>query len=141
VKKNNQKPKGNTAYSVGGVTPILAQHQNMGQEVIHVTEDKVRLCLLSELPKFGNNSWLAHGGILATLFTTLVTADFRSIWGIPPILFESLFFSLLFIEIILTSVLLVQRMKKKSQAILIEEIIICLKNRKPDKKQRSWWKS
>jgi hypothetical protein len=137
--KNKKHAKKSAPYSRGSVPRIVAQHQNMGQEVIYVTEDKVRLCLMSELPKFGNNSWLAHGGICATLFTTLATADFRSMWGVPPIIFESLFYVLLFIELVVTAVLLVRRLRKKSQASLIEEIIICLKNRKSERKPKYWW--
>ncbi len=51
---------------------------NLGQDTIVITEDKVRLCLLSHLKKAESKySWAAPLGILVAVILTLATSDFH----------------------------------------------------------------
>jgi hypothetical protein len=57
---------------------VKGVHQNVSQEMIIVTEDKVRLCLTNYLAKLEKRqAWLAPFGILVATVGALVTADFK----------------------------------------------------------------
>lgn len=54
-------------------------HLNLSEGFIFITEDKVRICLMKYveyLEKRG--SWIAPAGILITIITVVVTADFKN---------------------------------------------------------------
>ena len=59
-------------------TPVKIIHSNLEQEVIQITEDKLRLSLNEYLVRIEKSKdWIAPFGILLTLLVTFETADFK----------------------------------------------------------------
>ena len=59
-------------------TERLTVHKNLGQDVIVVTMDKIRLCLIKHRDSLANkHEWLTPFGLFVSLGTTLVAADFK----------------------------------------------------------------
>ena len=53
-------------------------HLNLGQETIIITEDKVRLCLMTHLKHMeARNAWVAPAGILVTIVASFLSSTFR----------------------------------------------------------------
>ncbi len=53
-------------------------HMNVGGNTIIVTEDRVRLCLLTHLASLASRqSWIAPAGVLITIVTALATSTFH----------------------------------------------------------------
>ncbi len=69
------------------------RHMNIAQEFIITTTDKLKLCLLENRDVLkAKISWIAPFGILITLVTALVTADFKkTILGLTPHVWQSVF--------------------------------------------------
>lgn len=62
---------------------VAGVHPNVDQEVILVTEDKVRLCLASKFERAARGKhWTTIAGLIATLIMTLTTAQFRDFVGL-----------------------------------------------------------
>lgn len=58
--------------------PTKIVHSNLDQEIIQITEDRLRLILKDHLDLVEERkSWLAPLGILIAILTAFVTADFR----------------------------------------------------------------
>lgn len=58
--------------------PIRNVHSNLDQEVIQVTEDKLRLVLNEHLTQVEKkNGWIAPLGIVITIVTLFTTATFK----------------------------------------------------------------
>ncbi len=66
-------------------------HDNLSQEVILTTEDKVNLCLLKYLKQMEKKrGWMAPAGVLITIIITLVTSDFKDV-GLEASVWSALF--------------------------------------------------
>lgn len=68
-------------------------YTNIAQEFIHITSDKIKLCLLEnqEVLK-AKTGWITPLGILIALIAALVTADFKKTFlGLKPEVWEALF--------------------------------------------------
>ena len=58
--------------------PVTIVHSNLEQEVIQITEDRLRLTLNSHLKAAEDgNGWIAPLGIMLAIITSFVTTDFR----------------------------------------------------------------
>lgn len=67
-------------------------HHNISQDLIWVTEDKVRLCLYQHLEKIeGKNAWIAPGGILLTIILVFISSDFKNFSFISASTWEAFF--------------------------------------------------
>jgi hypothetical protein len=67
-------------------------HINVTQEVIVVTEDKVRLCLHNHLVRLeARNRWIAPAGILLTIVVAFATTTFRD-FVLPASTWQAVFF-------------------------------------------------
>ncbi len=71
----------------------LQVHANVSAPIIITNEDKVRL-VLNDLHKSIDEakSWVAPIGILISLAATLVTADFKEIYGVKPDVFKGFYY-------------------------------------------------
>jgi hypothetical protein len=66
------------------MTEHLTMHQNVKQELVVTTVDKLTLCLIEhEKTLQSRKEWMAPAGLLVSLVTTLVAADFHAALGIP----------------------------------------------------------
>lgn len=66
--------------SIADLVNISKVHLNVSQEVIIITEDKVRICLSEHLKKMEDRRiWITPLGILLTIVITLITTDFKSV--------------------------------------------------------------
>ena len=69
----------------GQITPqqltVTAVHENLSQEVLAITVDKLRLSLNEHAKQLGGSKdWAAPAGILVTIVLTFATATFQK-WG------------------------------------------------------------
>jgi hypothetical protein len=71
--------------------PIRVVHSNLDQEIIQITEDKIRLVLNDHLKKLQDKQrWIAPLGICLTVFITLVTSTFKDT-GLKAATWEAIF--------------------------------------------------
>jgi hypothetical protein len=62
---------------------VAGVHPNVQQEVILITEDKVRLCLNANFQRAARSrQWVTVGGMILTFLLTLTTAEFRDFAGL-----------------------------------------------------------
>jgi hypothetical protein len=77
----------------------LTIRRNVGQEVIVITVDKVRICLMTQQNYLSrSNDWVAPFGILMAILATLVSADFKKFYFDASI-WHSLFIVTAFISL------------------------------------------
>ena len=66
------------------ITAQLVAHQNVRQELVITTVDKLKLCLIEHKQHLrARREWLAPAGLLISLLTTLVAATFHDALGLP----------------------------------------------------------
>lgn len=66
------------------LTANLEIAENLKQEVVMTTRDKIKVALHEMLPRYAaTEQLLASLGLFLGLITPLMTADFRDVWGIP----------------------------------------------------------
>lgn len=69
----------------------LVVHQNVRQELVFTTVDKIKLCLIEHRNHLaGRTEWVAPLGLLISLVTTLVAATFQPV-GLAPATWEALY--------------------------------------------------
>jgi phosphoglycerol transferase MdoB-like AlkP superfamily enzyme len=89
------------AGSIQVATPLSAQltiHQNIAQDVIVVSEDKLRLCLQRHEKRLSaSGDWITPLGLLLTLLATLISADFKKV-VLPADTWETVFWVLALIS-------------------------------------------
>lgn len=72
-------------------SPQYVYHSNLDQEVIAVTEDRLKLCLLENQSALtAKGQWITPLGLLISFLTTLVSADFRN-KGFPAATWEAIY--------------------------------------------------
>lgn len=71
---------------------IVDVHVNVDQEIIQITEDKLRLILKDHLDSVAlKGSWVAPFSVLVSVVTTFCTAKFDSFIGLGPEFWKSSF--------------------------------------------------
>jgi hypothetical protein len=71
--------------------PVTIVHSNLDQEVIQITEDRLRLVLNDHLRRAEDRkSWVAPFGIFLAIITAFVTADFRD-FGLKAAVWQAIF--------------------------------------------------
>jgi hypothetical protein len=71
--------------------PIRQVHSNLDQEIIQVTEDKLRLVLNEHISRAEKRlSWIAPLGVALALATTLLTSTFKDV-GLKSATWEAVF--------------------------------------------------
>ncbi|HXG53370.1 MAG TPA: hypothetical protein VNN77_18385 [candidate division Zixibacteria bacterium] len=67
-------------------------HMNLGQDAIVITEDRVRLVLMTHLRKLEQKrGWIAPLGLLVAIVTAFATATFRDAFGLKATTWEAIF--------------------------------------------------
>jgi len=71
--------------------PVTIVHSNLDQEVIQITEDRLRLALNDHLQAAEERkSWIGPLGIFLAVVTAFVTADFRD-FGLKAPVWQAIF--------------------------------------------------
>ncbi|MEI6135492.1 MAG: hypothetical protein WCP72_11000 [Desulfomonile sp.] len=69
-------------------------HFNLGQDAIIITEDKVRLILMTHLRNLEQKKgWIVPASLLVTIGITFATTDFRSVFGLEASTWKGIFLS------------------------------------------------
>lgn len=85
------KPSNGRRLGVVGVQ-IIESHVNVDQELIQITEDKLRLILKDHLASVAlKGDWIAPVGVFVSVLTTFCTAKFDSFIGLGPDFWKALF--------------------------------------------------
>lgn len=67
-------------------------HMNLGQDAIVITEDKVRLVLMTHLRTLEQKrGWIAPLGLLVAIVTAFATAKFQDAFGLKATTWEAIF--------------------------------------------------
>ena len=58
---------------------VVSEFSNVDQELIHVTKDKLKLCLIEHVDRVERtNEWVAPASLLITIVATLTAATFHT---------------------------------------------------------------
>jgi hypothetical protein len=99
-------------------------HQNVHQDVIIITEDKVQLCLLRHINQAARaRDWLTPGGILLAIVTTFTTSTFNDALGLDAAVWKALFV----MATVATVVWLIVTFRRAFSAPSLEEIVTEMK--------------
>lgn len=75
--------------------------ENVSTNLIRITEDKLKLILIENVAKIRKPADIINPlAIIISLLATIITADFKSKWGLPAESWKTLFFTFLVISII-----------------------------------------
>lgn len=81
-----------TESVVKGMVGVSRVHQNVTQELVVVTEDKIRICLSNYKDRIGSKrAWIAPLGILLTIIIAFPTTDFKEQFEIPASTWQAFF--------------------------------------------------
>lgn len=105
---------------------IVDVHVNVDQEIIQITEDKLRLILKDHLHSLTHKGgWIAPFGLLVSIVTTFCTAKFDTFIGLG-----SDFWRALFTLVAVVSVFwLVVAIKRGREVLTLDELINKVKNK------------
>jgi hypothetical protein len=105
--------------------PVTAVHQNLSQEVLAITLDKLRLTLNEHAKTLGRTSdWVAPAGILVTIVLAFATATFRKWGGLEAGTWHTVFA----MAGLGTAVWLVATLFSPVKAVTVDQLIEKLKN-------------
>jgi hypothetical protein len=105
---------------------VVDVHVNVDQEIIQITEDKLRLILKDYLDSLTQSGgWVAPFSILVSIATTFCTAKFETFFGLGPEFWRATFF------LVGTSsvVWLIVALLKSSETLTPDEFINKVKNK------------
>ena len=117
------------------VTDVLAEqivqettaHINLSQDTIIITEDKMRLCLMTHLQKAERRyAWLGPAGILATLLATFATTTFHDYY-LPAAVWSAIFI----VAAILTAGWLIKSLWQARGAATVDDLVSQMKTARP----------
>ena len=115
--------------------PVEEYTENIGQNIIKITEDKIRLCLNNYINIIdGKKDWLFPFGFFITLIITLTTAEFKDIFSIPSSIWRSIYLMLAAIAGVAT--LYLYFLKQSYKTVTVEEIVIALKGGREKRKEK-----
>lgn len=119
----DKQDKNNPESIVLGVTTVKEVYLNVSQNVIVITEDKLRLELADSVKKMERkNVWIAPLGILITLSLSFVTTDFRD-FGLKASTWQAVFI----IAAIIALGWLIISIIRHTNSLTIDELINNLK--------------
>ena len=106
------------------IIPKLIVRGNIDQDVLYVSEDKVRLCLRDHIARASHRSaWIGTLGISLTFLTTLCAAEFKDRLGVDKSSWHAAFLWGFVGTAIWTLVKVYQAIRTPSNDTLIEEIV------------------
>jgi len=98
-------------------------HLNLSQDAIVITEDKVRLCLITHLERLeAKKDWITPASILITLAITFATTSFRD-FLLPAATWQAVFF----IAALLDMVWLAMKARMALKAPSLEDLVSSMK--------------
>lgn len=72
--------------------PIAQVHTNLNQEIIQITDDKLRLALDEHMRKREDSrNWMGPFGILLAVIIVFCSSEFKTAFGIPAATWQALF--------------------------------------------------
>ena len=72
--------------------PVAVVHSNLQQEIIQITDDKLRLALDDHIRRREDGkSWIGPFGIMMAVIIAFCTAEFKMAWGIPAAAWQAVF--------------------------------------------------
>lgn len=78
-------------YDLGELVQVDRVHLNVAQNIIVITEDRLKLHLSDAIDKTEKrNGWIAPLGIMISLLLTLVTTDFKNV-GLKASVWQAIF--------------------------------------------------
>jgi hypothetical protein len=105
---------------------VVDVHVNVDQEIIQITEDKLRLILKDHLDSISQSGgWVAPFSVLVSVVTTFCTAKFDTFIGLGPEFWRS-FFTLIGIA---SLVWLFVAYRKGQKALSLNEFVNKVKNK------------
>jgi hypothetical protein len=108
--------------------PITAIHRYTGQELIEITEDKLRLILLEHVSQIeAKKSWISPLGILIAVITTLCTCTFKDALYLEAAVWKAIFILIT----IASAIWLVRSIYVCCTATTINDVIETIKQRSP----------
>lgn len=106
--------------------PIIEVHRNTDQEIITITEDKLRLIVQNKIFSMEQrNNWITPFTVLLTLILTFCTAKFEPFLGQNPEFWKSMYALIT----IVMAIWLIICLKKRKNAITIDDLINNIKNK------------
>lgn len=76
----------------GPNAPVSLVHTNTNQEIIQITDDKLRLILKDNLSKMeAKNDWIAPLSTLIAVITVFVSSDFKDALMLPASTWRAIF--------------------------------------------------
>jgi hypothetical protein len=105
---------------------VVDVHVNVDQEIIQITEDKLRLILKDHLDSLiQSGGWVAPFGVIVSIVTTFCTAKFDTFIGLGPEFWRSMF-----VLVGIGSVAwLIVALHKRANALTLDEFINKVKNK------------
>jgi hypothetical protein len=117
--KPPRRPSSNTIQ-------IVDIHINVDQEIIQITEDKLRLILKDHLDSVSQSGgWVSPLSLLLSIIATFCTAKFDTFLGLGPEFWRSLFS----LAGLASLVWLLVAWRKSYKALTIDELIKKIKNK------------
>ena len=112
----------NASFSTGDFVSDV--HSNLASDIIRITEDKVRNCLTDyERNRKSRNAWNTPFGILFTIGSVLITADFKNLL-LPP----NYWFAIFAVSGIGCLIWLIQVLISREKSMTIDDLINKMKN-------------
>jgi len=109
-------------------TPVAVVHSNLNQEVIQVTEDKLRLILKEHVVNIEQkNSWMTPLGVLLSVVTAFSTSSFKDAFGLKAATWEAVFI----ITGVVSMVWLLKALYTAFDSKTIDDVVDRIKNRTP----------
>ncbi len=104
--------------------PVKVVHSNLDQEIIQITEDKLRLVLNLHLAKCEQRlAWVAPLGLLIAILTAFTTATFKDAFMLSAATWEAAFL----IAALLSAAWLAKTAIAAFQASTVEDIVAKIK--------------
>jgi nitrogen regulatory protein PII-like uncharacterized protein len=125
----DQEEENAKLINLGFLNQVDKVHLNVGQNLIVITEDKLRLCLSESLKKIERKySWVAPTGVFLTILLSLITADFKNL-GLSADTWKAVFI----IAAILSLAWLVYSIIQSTKAETIDNVVEKIKKEPREK--------
>lgn len=110
------------------MTDRLVMHQNVQQEVVVITVDKLRICLEKQRGYLASSrEWLGFAGLTLSLIATLVTSSFQTSLGLKPEHWQAIYVISAFLSLGWTLKLIVEAVRA-NRLLGIDGLIDRIKN-------------
>lgn len=108
---------------LGGLSQVNEFNLNVAQNIITITEDRLRLHLIGNLKKMERkNAWIAPLGIFLAIMLSFITTDFKDIVGLKAATWQAVFIIAAILAFIWLIYSVVQLTKTETIDELIEKI-------------------